>query len=101
MSRDNTQEQTTNRRKRKKNNKATVIIVLIVVLVFFSRVSTLVKVKAEHQRLVKQQEELIKQRDLLKAKLKYIDSKDYIQEEARKQLKMMDPDEIMYVFEEE
>lgn len=87
--------------RRKKRNKRNIIIVLLLVLFLFSRVSAVVRLKAEQKELLAQQEELEKERDLLKAKLKNIDSKDYIQEQARKQLKMMDPDEIMYVFEDE
>ena len=87
--------------KKKKRNRTIIIIVLILFAVFFSRVKSIMDLKSEQVKLSKQQEELKKERDPLKAKLKNIDSKDYIQEQARKQLKMMDPDEILYVFEDD
>lgn len=89
------------KKRRKKKNKQIFFIVLILAVILFSRVTAIIKLNAEHKELLAQQEELEKERDLLKAKLKNIDSKEYIQEQARKQLKMMDPDEILYVFEEE
>ncbi|MDD6096573.1 MAG: septum formation initiator family protein [Firmicutes bacterium] len=89
------------RKKHGKINLTVVVVVLILTCVFFGKVKDIVELKAENERLIEQQEELKKKRDLLKAKLKNIDNKDFIQEEARKQLKMMDPDEILYVFEDE
>lgn len=90
------------RLKKKRRSKRNLIIFLFILAILFSfgRIKNVVELKAEEKQILEQQAELEKERDLLKAKLKNIESKDYIQEEARKQLKMMDPDEILYVFED-
>lgn len=90
------------RLKKKRRSKRNLIIFLFILAILFSfgRIKNVVELKAEEKQMLEQQAELEKERDLLKAKLKNIESKDYIQEEARKQLKMMDPDEILYVFED-
>lgn len=78
-----------------------ILILLILAIIFsFGRIKNVFELKDEEKQMLEQQAELEKERDLLKAKLKNIESKDYIQEEARKQLKMMDPDEILYVFDD-
>ena len=88
-------------KKKRRNNRNLILILLILAIIFsFGRIRNVVELKDEEKQMLAQQAELEKERDLLKAKLKNIESKDYIQEEARKQLKMMDPDEILYVFDD-
>ena len=88
-------------KKKRRNNRNLILILLILAIIFsFGRIRNVVELKDEEKQMLEQQAELEKERDLLKAKLKNIESKDYIQEEARKQLKMMDPDEILYVFDD-
>ena len=45
--------------------------------------------------------ELIEQRKELKIELRNVNSKEYIEEQARKQLRLVDPDEILFVFPNE
>lgn len=90
------------KRKNARNAMYTKLAILLLCLaLLIPSIVKIVRLKEENRRLLVQQEELKKERNLLKAKLKNINSKDYIQEEARKQLKMMDPDEILYVFDDE
>lgn len=77
------------------------MVCLVVVLLFFNYVRNVISLKIENNRLRKQQIELTEERDRLRAKLKNVDDADYIEEYARKHLKLMNPDEILFIFEEE
>lgn len=77
------------------------VVCLVVVLLFFNYVRNVISLKIENNRLRKQQIELTEERDRLRAKLKNVDDADYIEEYARKHLKLMNPDEILFIFEEE
>ena len=81
-------------------------IMLVVFLIVFSLLATMcgkdiVRLKAENIALKKQQAELEKQRDSLKEELKRVDDPEYIREQARKQLRLLNPGEILFTFEEE
>lgn len=57
-----------------------------------------IRLKAQNYSLKKQQQELIEERDRLAEELKHTGNKEYIKEQARKQLKLLDPGEIMFIF---
>lgn len=81
-------------------------IMLIVFLIVFALLATMcgkdiVRLKAENIALKKQQVELEKQRDELKEELKNVNNQEYIREQARKQLRLLNPGEILFIFDEE
>ena len=95
------------RRKAKKKHlsrqqKQILAAVCIIVLLFsFTYVRKIIKLKVQQKELIKQQEQLIAERDRLKAKLKNVNNSEYIAEQARKQLRLVNPDEILFVFDED
>ena len=88
---------------RKRRRKA---ITLIVIVVTFAMLATMcgkdiVRLKAENRALKKQQIALEKQRDELQEELKNTNSQEYIREQAKKQLRLLNPGEILFTFEDE
>ena len=81
-------------------------LMLIVFLLVFALLATMcgkdiVRLKAENIALRKQQAELEKQRDELKEELKNVNNQEYIREQARKQLRLLNPGEILFIFDDE
>lgn len=81
-------------------------ITLLVFLVAFAILATMcgkdiVRLKAENIALKKQQVALEKQRDELKEELANVDDPEYIREQARKQLNLLNPGEILFLFDDE
>lgn len=81
-------------------------VTLIIVIVAFALLGTMcgkdiVRLKAENIALKKQQAELEKQRDELKEELENVNEQEYIREQARKQLRLLNPGEILFTFDEE
>ncbi len=88
------------KRRRKK------VVTLFVVVVGFALLATMcgkdiVRLKAENRALKKQQVALEKQRDELQEELKNTNDQEYIREQARKQLRLLNPGEILFTFEDE
>lgn len=81
-------------------------VTLLVFLVAFAILATMcgkdiVRLKAENIALKKQQVALEKQRDELKEELANVDDPEYIREQARKQLNLLNPGEILFLFDDE
>ncbi|MBR2560373.1 MAG: septum formation initiator family protein [Firmicutes bacterium] len=96
-------ETTKKRRKRIKINYGRLaILVLILVLVgtVAFNVRRIISLHAEKERLIAQREELeqVKQEKL--NELENVNDLDYIEEQARKQLKMIKPGEVLFVIDE-
>ncbi len=94
------------RRKKKKmhlNMSRLLFRVVIAVLVCVSVMSVrkIVLLKMEQSELKAQQTSLKEKRAKLRNELKNIDDKNYIEEQARKQLNMVKPGEILYMIEKE
>lgn len=94
------------RRKKKKmhlNMSRLLFRVVIVVLVCVTALSIrkIVILKIEQSELKEQQKALKEKRTKLKNELKNIDNKNYIEEQARKQLNMVKPGEILYMIEKD
>ena len=88
---------------RRRRRKA---LTLIAVIITFALLATMcgkdiVRLKAENRALRKQQVALEKQRDELQEELKNTNSQEYIREQAKKQLRLLNPGEILFTFEEE
>ena len=88
------------RRRRKK------LLTLVAVVVIFVLLGTMVgkdiiRLKAENRALKKQQIALEQQRDELQEELKNANNQEYIREQAKKQLRLLNPGEILFTFDEE
>ena len=88
------------RRRRRK------VLTLFAVIIIFALLATMcgkdiVRLKAENRALRKQQVALEKQRDELQEELKKTNNQEYIREQAKKQLRLLNPGEILFTFEDE
>ena len=88
-------------RKRRKR-----VLTLFVIIITFTLLATMcgkdiVRLKAENRALRKQQVALEKQRDELQEELKNTNNQEYIREQAKKQLRLLNPGEILFTFDEE
>ena len=90
------------RRTKQIKRKTLMLIVFIAVFVFLATMcgKDIVRLKAENIALKKQQAELEKQRDALKEELKNVNDPQYIREQARKQLRLLNPGEILFTFDD-
>ena len=82
------------------------MITLIVIIVVFTLLATMcgkdiVRLKAENRALRRQQIALEEQRDELQKELKNANNQEYIREQAKKQLRLLNPGEILFTFDEE
>ncbi|NLA70668.1 MAG: hypothetical protein GX852_06545 [Clostridiales bacterium] len=86
------------------NRKRKWIIFAIVVFIFLfvgMSAKNIIELSLEQSKLKAQQKELTAERDELKAKLKNIDTPEYTQDEARKKLRLVLPDEILFIFKDD
>ena len=92
-----------NKRKKRKGRKRrikpfTLAIIIVNLLLSGAYVRNIVKLEIEHHQLVEQNKDLKEQRRRLRIELKNVNSREYIEDQARKQLRLVDPDEILFVF---
>ena len=87
-------------KKKKKLNKQKFIIFIVcivIVVVFAVSIKNIVSLHLEHKQLVKQQAELNKEKKEKQKELENINDPSYVEEQARKQLKMVRPGEMIYI----
>ena len=94
------------RRKSSISRRRRKALTLVVIVAVFAMLATMcgkdiVRLKAENRALKKQQIALEQQRDELKEELKVTNSQEYIREQAKKQLNLLNPGEILFTFDEE
>ena len=82
------------------------MLTLFVIIITFTLLATMcgkdiVRLKAENRALRKQQVALEKQRDELQEELKNTNNQEYIREQDKKQLRLLNPGEILFTFDEE
>ena len=82
------------------------LFTLIAGIVVFAMLATMcgkdiVRLKAENRALRRQQIALEQQRDELQQELKNANNQEYIREQAKKQLRLLNPGEILFTFDEE
>ena len=82
------------------------ILGVILMIAIFATLATMcgkdiVKLKAENIALQKQQKELEEQRDKLREEVKNSGDREYVQDQARKQLRLLNPGELLFTFEPE
>ena len=83
--------------KKRRNIIYTAIIIAIIAVIGVS-VYNIVSLKHEQKQLLSQQKELEAQKEELAEELKHLNDKDYIEEQARAQLRLVMPGEKIYVF---
>ena len=84
----------------RKKRIRTVLLVLIFAVLLTMCSREIVRLKAENRALKKQHAQLEEERDRLTKELGRVGDRDYIKEQARKQLRLLDPGEKMFVFED-
>ena len=94
------------RRKSSVSRRRRKALTLVVIVAVFAMLATMcgkdiVRLKAENRALKKQQIALEQQRDELQEELKNANNQEYIREQAKKQLRLLNPGEILFTFDEE
>lgn len=85
----------------KEVNKRNLIVVILILLFLALIARNVIRLQIEQMQLQKQNEELKEQEKELRVELENINSKEYIEKEARRQLRLVNPDEILFVFPDE
>lgn len=102
--RETTKEERQQRRRdaQKKRRRRIYLAVIFVILVAVGvTVRGLVVLKLEQRELLSRQRELEQRKEELQQELSTVEDIDYIEQQARQQLHMIKPDEILYVFPNE
>lgn len=78
------------------------LTIFIVVMVFFLLISvkSIFTLRAEQKELKDQNNALLLEKESLEDELKNVSDKEYIEEQARIQLKLIKPGEILYILED-
>ena len=90
-------------RKKQTRKKRLTVLVMVLSFAFLATMcgKDIVRLKAENRALRKQQAALQKERDELKAELESTSEQEYIRDQARKQLRLLNPGELLFIFEDE
>ena len=103
-------EKKTNRKKaavnhgKKKYNKMKVLklaVLLVIIVIFGMSVKNILLLQSENTKLEEEKKSLESEKEVLKNELKNVNDKDYIEEQARIQLRMIKPGEIIYILQDE
>ena len=88
---------------RRRRKKVLTLFAVIIAFVFLGTMCgrDIVRLKAENRALKKQQIALEHQRDALQEELRNANNQEYIKEQAKKQLRLLNPGEILFTFDEE
>jgi len=90
------------KKKLNKTQKIVLAIVLVLVITIGATYGTrIVKLKAQNRQLKQQNAELKEEQSKLTKELKNVNSKEYVQEQARKKLRLLNKDEILFIFKDE
>ena len=90
-------------RKKQTRKKRLTVLVMVLSFAFLATMcgKDIVRLKAENRALRKQHAALQKERDELKAELESTSEQEYIRDQARKQLRLLNPGELLFIFEDE
>ena len=88
---------------RRRRKKVLTLFAVIIAFVFLGTMCgrDIVRLKSENRALKKQQVALEQQRDSLQEELRNANNQEYIKEQAKKQLRLLNPGEILFTFDEE
>ena len=91
------------KKKKRINPGRLILTVIIVVLIFFAAISVknIVSLHVEKNELEEENARLEEEKDRLQNELENADNPEYIEEQARQQLRMVMPGEVLYIIEEE
>ena len=78
-----------------------IVLVLIIVFTVATSIRTIVKLKAEQAELKKQNLALRKQKAELQNEFRNVNNRNYIEEQARIQLNMIKPGEVLYILKDD
>ena len=87
---------------RRRRKKVLTLFAVIIAFVFLGTMCgrDIVRLKSENRALKKQQVALEHQRDALQEELRNANNQEYIKEQAKKQLNLLNPGEILFTFDE-
>lgn len=81
-----------------KITKMIILILLIWVIAFAAlQVYNMYRINADYKKVLIENTKLKKERESLKEELKHVNEPEYIEQQAREQLKMVKPGEVMYI----
>lgn len=93
------------KRSRRRNIRRKVLLVILLIAAFATLATMcgrdIIKLQNENRELKKQQKELEEERDKLKSEVERAGDREYLQEQARKQLHLLNPGEILFTFDDE
>jgi len=92
------------KRKRKKVSRNIIfflMMALIVLSVAGFSIFKIIDLKMEEHQLLAQQEALLQEKEKLKEQLANVNNPEFIEQEARKQLKLIMPGETLYILKDE
>ncbi len=92
------------KRKRKKVSRNIIfflMMALIVLSVAGFSILKIIDLKMEEHQLLAQQEALLQEKEKLKEQLANVNNPEFIEQEARKQLKLIMPGETLYILKDE
>lgn len=92
------------KKKKMKINRGRLIltaIVLVMIAVVGMSVKNIFDLRAEQEELKQQKKNLLQEEQSLKEELKNVNDLDYIEEQARIQLRMIKPGEILYITDDD
>ena len=98
-----TEERRRQTRAKQVRKKRLTVLAMVLVFAFLATMcgKDIIRLKAENRALKKQQIALQKERDELKAELESTSEQEYIRDQARKQLRLLNPGELLFMFEDE
>ena len=76
------------------------VVVIVLVVVLLMSVQGIFSLRAEQKALKEQNKALLLEKESLQDELENVSDKEYIEEQARIQLKLIKPGEILYILEE-
>ncbi len=100
----NVSAQTTPRKKKVRINRGRIVltvIVLVLIAVVGVSIKNVFDLRAEQQELAAAQKKLNSQKAALEEELKNVNDLEYIEEQARIQLRLIKPGEILYILDDE
>lgn len=95
------QKKTKNKVKVNKMKLTFTVIVVVMIAVVGVSVGNIFSLRAEQKELEKTRQELLSEKATLKEELENVNDIEYIEEQARMQLKLIKPGEILYILEED
>lgn len=89
------------KKQRRKRRLFYLALIALICVVIFGFAGNIIALKAENARLLEEQESLLATKKALEKEKKNVNSLDYIEQQAREQLHLVLPGEILYVLPEE